>query len=333
VIFILKREFMLVGWMVVYIISYPVYSFFLPIYSFWRMDDFSWGNTRLVIGEGNNKKVIMNDDLKFDESMIPLKKFSEYEAEAWETTTAQHDHNDAQSDDSRSIAASKKSRARSQAPRTAEPQTYHPASNSGDYYRDTNLTHNSSANPDVTIPRLPSMQTMSQHGGSTPAFAQTMSFMGPSFNTGPPSVVSSGGGGFQGMMPPQIGFPNAPSMYSLGMGMPTAPRNTVMSNMNMYGGAAGSQTGSFQVPPPMTRMSTLSMGTNLNPYAGGTSSNTNPDDNELLSVLKGYLSSQDLMTVTKKTAREAVMKYYPNADLTAKKDFLNTSIDEILAQE
>ncbi|KAJ7766830.1 glycosyltransferase family 2 protein [Mycena metata] len=35
IIFILKREFMLVGWMVVYILSYPVYSFFLPVYSFW----------------------------------------------------------------------------------------------------------------------------------------------------------------------------------------------------------------------------------------------------------------------------------------------------------
>lgn len=55
---------------------YPVYSLLLPVYSFWCMDDFSWGNTRLVIGEGNNKKVIMNDDEKFDESMIPLKKFS-----------------------------------------------------------------------------------------------------------------------------------------------------------------------------------------------------------------------------------------------------------------
>ena len=55
---------------------YPVYSFFLPIYAFWCMDDFSWGNTRLVIGEGNNKKVIMNDDEKYDDSMIPLKKFS-----------------------------------------------------------------------------------------------------------------------------------------------------------------------------------------------------------------------------------------------------------------
>lgn len=57
-------------------IRYPVYSFFLPVYSFWRMDDFSWGNTRLVVGEGNNKKVIVAEDEKFDESMIPLKKFS-----------------------------------------------------------------------------------------------------------------------------------------------------------------------------------------------------------------------------------------------------------------
>jgi hypothetical protein len=40
------------------------------------MDEFSWGNTRVVIGEGKEKKVINNEDEKFDESMIPLKKFS-----------------------------------------------------------------------------------------------------------------------------------------------------------------------------------------------------------------------------------------------------------------
>jgi chitin synthase len=53
-----------------------VYSFFLPVYSFWCMDEFGWGNTRLVIGEGKDKKVIINEDEKFDDSMIPLKKFS-----------------------------------------------------------------------------------------------------------------------------------------------------------------------------------------------------------------------------------------------------------------
>jgi hypothetical protein len=41
------------------------------------MDEFGWGNTRLVIGEGKDEKVIVNDDEKFnDYSMIPLKKFS-----------------------------------------------------------------------------------------------------------------------------------------------------------------------------------------------------------------------------------------------------------------
>jgi hypothetical protein len=67
---------MLIGWMVVYILSYPVYSFFLPVYSFWCMDEFSWGNTRVVVGEGKEKKILMNEEEKFDESMIPLKKFS-----------------------------------------------------------------------------------------------------------------------------------------------------------------------------------------------------------------------------------------------------------------
>jgi chitin synthase len=40
------------------------------------MDDFSWGNTRVVVGEGRDKKVVYNDDEGFDESVIPLKKFS-----------------------------------------------------------------------------------------------------------------------------------------------------------------------------------------------------------------------------------------------------------------
>ena len=46
---------------------YPVYSFFLPVYSFWCMDEFSWGNTRVVVGEGKEKKVLMSEEEKFDE--------------------------------------------------------------------------------------------------------------------------------------------------------------------------------------------------------------------------------------------------------------------------
>jgi hypothetical protein len=40
------------------------------------MDDFSWGNTRIVVGEGNSKKVMIDDDEKYDDSMIPMKRFS-----------------------------------------------------------------------------------------------------------------------------------------------------------------------------------------------------------------------------------------------------------------
>ena len=75
-VFVLRRKWDMIGWMIFYILAVPAFSFMLPLYSFWKMDDFSWGNTRVVVGEGNNKKVVMAEEEKFDESMIPLKKFS-----------------------------------------------------------------------------------------------------------------------------------------------------------------------------------------------------------------------------------------------------------------
>ncbi|CDS01674.1 hypothetical protein [Sporisorium scitamineum] len=58
VIFLLNRKFEMIGWMVVYIIGIPIWSLFLPLYSFWHMDDFSWGNTRVVMGEKGQKVVV-----------------------------------------------------------------------------------------------------------------------------------------------------------------------------------------------------------------------------------------------------------------------------------
>ena len=62
-IFIFRMRWDMVAWMIcecieirekrlnrnilVYILAIPVFSFFLPLYSFWKMDDFSWGSTRL----------------------------------------------------------------------------------------------------------------------------------------------------------------------------------------------------------------------------------------------------------------------------------------------
>ncbi|CAH1759161.1 10719_t:CDS:2 [Entrophospora sp. SA101] len=84
VIFILRRKWEHVGWMIVYIFAMPLFSFYLPIYAFWHFDDFSWGNTRVVVGEKGGKKVLPADEGKFDPKSIPKKKWSDYEQELWE---------------------------------------------------------------------------------------------------------------------------------------------------------------------------------------------------------------------------------------------------------
>jgi chitin synthase len=72
-VFIFRMRWDMIAWMIctwgvvcgsrlvlrpVYILAIPVFSFFLPLYSFWKMDDFSWGSTRLVVGEKGRKIVI-----------------------------------------------------------------------------------------------------------------------------------------------------------------------------------------------------------------------------------------------------------------------------------
>ncbi|KAI0089361.1 chitin synthase [Irpex rosettiformis] len=324
-IFILKREFMLVGWMVVYILSYPVYSFLLPVYSFWCMDDFSWGNTRLVIGEGNNKKVIMNDDEKFDDSMIPLKKFSEYEAEAWENGSRHSDETGYES----------KTQTRSRAPgsRAESPASFQP-SQSGDYYRDGNPFNKSISNA-ASRPA----GSVHSYGAPQPSLSQyaipQLPFM--PYAGGPGSVHGSDYGG-QMQMPGPIPYQGTGSMYGMmpPMMAPMAPRNTVMTNMNMFGGDMTGSQGGFAPPmaPGMQEqrpMSMFSMTTSVSPFAGP-SNDPNPSDDDLFTALRNYLSTQDLMTVTKKTAREAIQAKFPKADLSSRKQFLNESIDKILSQ-
>lgn len=77
-IFIIRRQWQHVGWMIIYIIAFPIYSFVLPIYSFWNQDNFSWGNTRIVIGEKGNKQIIAMEDDGFDPRSIPLQRWDDY---------------------------------------------------------------------------------------------------------------------------------------------------------------------------------------------------------------------------------------------------------------
>jgi chitin synthase len=50
------------------------------------MDDFSWGNTRVVTGE-KGRKVVISDEGKFDPTTIPRKKWEDYQAELWDAQT------------------------------------------------------------------------------------------------------------------------------------------------------------------------------------------------------------------------------------------------------
>jgi chitin synthase len=49
------------------------------------MDDFSWGNTRIVVGESGKKQVMLagEDAEVFDIKSIPHKRWSDYESELW----------------------------------------------------------------------------------------------------------------------------------------------------------------------------------------------------------------------------------------------------------
>jgi chitin synthase len=77
-IFILKRQWQHVGWMIIYILAYPIWSFVLPIYSFWNQDNFTWGNTRIVLGEKGSKQIVAVDDEGFDPRSIPLQRWDDY---------------------------------------------------------------------------------------------------------------------------------------------------------------------------------------------------------------------------------------------------------------
>lgn len=78
IIFIVKRQWQHIGWMIIYLCAFPIYSFVLPMYSFWKQDDFTWGSTRVVIGEKGDKRVVATEDEGFDPRSIPLQRWDDY---------------------------------------------------------------------------------------------------------------------------------------------------------------------------------------------------------------------------------------------------------------
>ncbi|KAJ5845744.1 hypothetical protein N7534_009413 [Penicillium rubens] len=92
-IFLVRRKWEMIVWMLIYLLAIPIFSLALPLYSFWHMDDFSWGNTRVITGE-KGRKVVISDEGKFDPDSIPKKIWEDYQAELWESQTSRDDRSE-----------------------------------------------------------------------------------------------------------------------------------------------------------------------------------------------------------------------------------------------
>eukprot|EP00842_Homolaphlyctis_polyrhiza_P005991 jgi/Hompol1/6393/HPOL_004969-RA len=55
-ILLTSRRLVYIYWLFVYLLALPIWNFVLPVYAFWHFDDFSWGQTRQVEGEGKQNK-------------------------------------------------------------------------------------------------------------------------------------------------------------------------------------------------------------------------------------------------------------------------------------
>lgn len=82
-IVVTSRKWSYVGWMLIYLLSLPMWNLILPSYAFWHFDDFSWGATRLIQGEG--KKDAAGDhsgaEGHFDPSNIVMQRWADWERE------------------------------------------------------------------------------------------------------------------------------------------------------------------------------------------------------------------------------------------------------------
>ncbi|PWN53759.1 hypothetical protein IE53DRAFT_108130 [Violaceomyces palustris] len=361
VIFLLKRQWQYIGWLIIYIIAYPVYSFFLPIYSFWHMDDFSWGNTRIVVGEKGNKKIVAGtDDEPYDDSMIPVKKFSEYQRDVWDQGGSASIRSGMTGGSGSPFgnnyaipvpgAPGSMFRGSPYNGSVAGSDYGSPSQLGGDYFQNTNViqqAHSRSAsnamsglgNGSRAPSRMPS-QAFGQQASPNMAFPQSGSMYGM---PGMGSMYNMGGAAPQSMYGMPTGSPSMYGMPPMGVAPPMAQspsgsdgmagqRNSMMplAQQHTGGNAWGGLT------RPQSTFSALNLNSS-NPFAAApaqlpVSDNDQPSDEELSQAVRLHLAAQpNLMNVTKRSVREAVIASFPKADLSSKKATINRAIDDTLS--
>lgn len=80
--------------MIIYLFSLPIWNAVLPAYAFWHFDDFSWGATRQIEGEGAGESH-GDKEGEFDPSHIVMKRWAEFERDRrYRTGTNSRDSTD-----------------------------------------------------------------------------------------------------------------------------------------------------------------------------------------------------------------------------------------------
>ena len=83
---ILRTKAIYFYWMLLYLLSLPIWQFWLPLYAFWHFDDFTWGETRKIQGESSDENQDIQELLS---SRIPLRRWEEYERDFRKSIIAQ----------------------------------------------------------------------------------------------------------------------------------------------------------------------------------------------------------------------------------------------------
>ncbi|ORE08046.1 chitin synthase [Rhizopus microsporus var. microsporus] len=338
VLFILKRQWQHIGWMFFYLFAMPIYSFFLPIYSFWHFDDFSWGNTRVVVGE-KQRKIIVTDEEEFDEKMIPMKKWSVYEQELVDRSSA----------DSKVTGLSGGTyRVNVLASPYPDPYLRHSTSMHGGldygYYPDASQSMN--LHQSFMYNNLEGSNSFvagSEYGGGkTP----TAGYPNISMLSLPPNMIP-----YPQMMRPTstmthpglVGQPFYPSMTEL-------PTNYNKSAPQLHGDRTSYSSSRMDTSDMLNRPpTTMSFDQGSAAHLLGTFNEDNlpqsqqsfsvmmepspfPSDERIFEEIKSIIETEDLMHITKKQVRERLSNLF-GIDMNVKKEFINSSIQSILLEK
>lgn len=322
IIFILKRQWQHVGWMLIYILAFPIYSFILPIYSFWNQDNFAWGNTRVVVGETGKKQYLAVDDEGFDPRSIPLQRWDDYalvnnlpgrRGNANEKLDMQPTEDVYELDDMRSVYSSVRQASiltglhnNRGMPGGAymAPASPAPFATPGGLSRHSTFTTGSPFNDPSGL-----------------AHRQSMASMG-AFNSSQQDI--------QRMASPYQDHPAAAgnrSMVNMRMSMNQSPGpamslNPARMSTNTLGYAGGNR------PPLGMHQDSAHMSTVSFDFQRG---NVGPDDLAITDAIQAVLREVDLDTVTKKQVRALVEQRLQTELVGERRTFMDRQIDNELA--